>query len=274
MHWWVCDGNRSSGKQHKKVTKVTERLNSVLGLIGSKAFENFEQYDRISKAFEMVSFSETKAVAMSKSQQSHFVHHNTNRLTRVYPKGSRVNSSNYDPSPLWRVGCQLVALNFQTSDVPMQLHRGLFRLNGNCGYVLKPERLRSSNQLFINVALTSKFHVRIISANLEPQDKLYTPFVLVDLFDGTGKTITHHTKVLGKTTQPIWNESFKFGLSSFFGFLRFAVYDFIKGTDSVLLYQTVLVIGQHQFGYRQIPLHTVGGDPVPSVSLFVCLQTE
>ena len=30
------------------------------------------------------------------------------------PKGTRVDSSNYMPQLFWNVGCQLVALNFQT----------------------------------------------------------------------------------------------------------------------------------------------------------------
>jgi hypothetical protein len=34
--------------------------------------------------------------------------------------------------------CQVVALNYQTSDLPMQLNRGRFRDNGNCGYLLRP----------------------------------------------------------------------------------------------------------------------------------------
>ena len=32
----------------------------------------------------------------------------------------------------------LVALNYQTSTLPMQLNQGLFQDNGGCGYVLKP----------------------------------------------------------------------------------------------------------------------------------------
>ena len=36
---------------------------------------------------------------------------------------------------------QLVALNFQTSDVPLQLNAALFRLGGGTGYVLKPPRV-------------------------------------------------------------------------------------------------------------------------------------
>jgi hypothetical protein len=49
---------------------------------------------------------------------------------RTTQAGKRVNSSNYDPQSLWNVGCQLVALNYQTGDQPMWLNRGVFRQNG------------------------------------------------------------------------------------------------------------------------------------------------
>jgi len=36
----------------------------------------------------------------------------------------------------WNTGCQMVALNFQTPDLAMQLNQGKFEYNGNCGYVV------------------------------------------------------------------------------------------------------------------------------------------
>lgn len=33
----------------------------------------------------------------------------------------------------WNAGCQMVALNFQTSDISMQLNQGKFQYNGGCG---------------------------------------------------------------------------------------------------------------------------------------------
>ena len=33
----------------------------------------------------------------------------------------------------------LVALNYQTEGRMMQIYRGKFKSNGNCGYVLKPD---------------------------------------------------------------------------------------------------------------------------------------
>ena len=39
-------------------------------------------------------------------------------------------------------GVQMVAMNYQTNDLSMQLSDALFRLNGGCGYVLKPLWMR------------------------------------------------------------------------------------------------------------------------------------
>lgn len=61
------------------------------------------------------------------------------QLTRIYPKGQRIDSSNYHPVPFWNCGSQMVALNYQTPDKPMQINTGRFRENGGCGFILKPE---------------------------------------------------------------------------------------------------------------------------------------
>ena len=68
------------------------------------------------------------------------------QLSRVYPKGSRVDSSNVNPTPFWDAGCQMVALNFQTFDLPMQLNHAKFLVNGSCGYILRSPKLNSHKE--------------------------------------------------------------------------------------------------------------------------------
>ena len=38
-------------------------------------------------------------------------------IVRTYPKGSRVDSSNYNPQIMWNAGIQMVAINFQKPGV-------------------------------------------------------------------------------------------------------------------------------------------------------------
>lgn len=40
-----------------------------------------------------------------------YIHHNMDKLSRIYPAGSRTDSSNYNPVPMWNVGCQIGAVN-------------------------------------------------------------------------------------------------------------------------------------------------------------------
>ncbi|KTF90120.1 hypothetical protein cypCar_00040164, partial [Cyprinus carpio] len=59
--------------------------------------------------------------------------YNKRQMSRIYPKGGRVDSSNYMPQIFWNAGCQMVSLNFQTPDLGMQLNQGKFEYNGACG---------------------------------------------------------------------------------------------------------------------------------------------
>lgn len=42
------------------------------------------------------------------------IKHTQKNLVRIYPKGTRVNSTNYEPHRYWAAGAQLVAINWQT----------------------------------------------------------------------------------------------------------------------------------------------------------------
>lgn len=103
-------------------------------------------------------------------------------MSRIYPAGSRTDSSNYNPVPLWNAGCQigtyrwctrtvrpdgfvtvpalshtflfLVALNFQTTCSDMDVNQGRFLVNGKCGYTLKPTYMRDRATEFDPITLT------------------------------------------------------------------------------------------------------------------------
>lgn len=50
--------------------------------------------------------------------------YNCRQLSRVYPAGKRIDSSNFDPQLLWNSGVQLAAMNSQTPDRGMWLNTG------------------------------------------------------------------------------------------------------------------------------------------------------
>lgn len=70
---------------------------------------------------------------------------------RIYPKGTRVTSSNYKPLIGWMHGAQMVAFNMQGYGRNLWLMHGMFRSNGECGYVKKPDFLMNvgpNNEVF------------------------------------------------------------------------------------------------------------------------------
>ena len=41
-----------------------------------------------------------------------FVRYNSRNLSRIYPSGQRLQSSNYDPQEMWNYGCQMGQYQF------------------------------------------------------------------------------------------------------------------------------------------------------------------
>ena len=105
-------------------TKIHPLLSSMINYIQSVHFAGFDAALEKGLNYQMSSFSETAALGYLKSQAVEFVDYNKMQVSRLYPKGARVDSSNYMPQIFWNSGCQMVALNFQTPDLPMQLNQG------------------------------------------------------------------------------------------------------------------------------------------------------
>lgn len=70
-----------------------------------------------------------------------FARFSKTNLTRVYPFGLRVTSSNADPMDAWEHGVQVAAINMQGRDRPVWISKAIFSRNGGCGYVKKPDIL-------------------------------------------------------------------------------------------------------------------------------------
>ena len=75
----------------------------------------FSNFDDGRNFWEMSSFEETKVMQILEKETSEkqLKKYNQTNLSRIYPKGTRLDSSNLDPLPPWAAGCQMVALNFQ-----------------------------------------------------------------------------------------------------------------------------------------------------------------
>jgi phosphatidylinositol phospholipase C delta len=104
-----------------------------------------------SKTYNHVfSFMEQTFAKNSKNPEEKraLVRHNMRYMMRVYPNRWRVASTNFDPLTYWRRGVQMVALNWQTYDLGMQMNDAMFAAGTDqSGYVLKPSELREIKML-------------------------------------------------------------------------------------------------------------------------------
>lgn len=77
-------------------------------------FKSFVMAEKRKRSYEISSFTETAALRLLSYYPVDFVNYNKRQMSRIYPKGARIDSSNYNPQLFWNAGCQLVALNFQS----------------------------------------------------------------------------------------------------------------------------------------------------------------
>ena len=89
--------------------------------LGTGKVKVFDDKTRALPCDMMCSYSEiTTLKHLTNKDQSvmqNWGKHNRTHLSRIYPKGLRVDSSNYAPAPAWCAGSQLVALNYQTGRI-------------------------------------------------------------------------------------------------------------------------------------------------------------
>jgi hypothetical protein len=116
---------------------VAEKVNKKLSDLIYLKTTSYKGPDK-GEAYEMSSFDEDK---IAKLKRDEVIYYNHKQLSRVFPKGVRFNSENYDAFPAFSTGCQLVALNYQTYDKHLRANVAKFIDNGRCGYMLKPPRL-------------------------------------------------------------------------------------------------------------------------------------
>jgi hypothetical protein len=188
---------------------------SRITLFHKRVLKDFIDSSR-TPTFHMHSFVESKVRKLCRRRDnSDWIWFNTDHITRTYPSGKRVDSSNYSPIPAWAMGCQMVALNTQHYDYALSLNDGRFRVNGSCGYVLKPP-------LHIKTMSTTSWTllVKVLSGTCLPKPrgdkkaKCIDPFVKVCVYDiptsGGNEICTSFSTstVLGNGYFPIWNHDF------------------------------------------------------------------
>ncbi|KAM8791941.1 1-phosphatidylinositol 4,5-bisphosphate phosphodiesterase delta-4 isoform 1-T1 [Rhynchonycteris naso] len=245
-------------------------------------FHSFTHSRENYRFYELSSFSETKAKSLIKEAGNEFVQHNSWQLSRVYPSGLRTDSSNYNPQEFWNAGCQMVAMNVQTAGLEMDIYDGLFRQNGGCGYVLKPDFLCDAQSFFHPDRPISPFRpqtllIQVISGQQFPKaDKtkeasIVDPLVRVEIFGVRPDTIRQQTTyVENNGFNPYWGQTLCFQvLVPELALLRFVVMDYKWKSRNDFVGQYTLPWTCMQQGYRHIHLLSKDGTSLHPASLFV-----
>ncbi|KAG5650807.1 hypothetical protein H0H81_010974 [Sphagnurus paluster] len=138
------------------------------------------------------SLSENKVnkIVKAKDEMRDLVVHTQTHLVRTYPKGSRVESTNYEPHRFWAAGAQVVAINWQTFDLGYMMNQAMFQRNGRAGCVLKPEALRPGHEELLLKHSKHILEVTIISGYRLPRPR-----------DSTGQEIVSTKSVLDPLVQ-------------------------------------------------------------------------
>ncbi|KAM4901320.1 1-phosphatidylinositol 4,5-bisphosphate phosphodiesterase zeta-1 [Sylvia borin] len=267
-------------KPKVRKTKIALALSDLVVYTKSQKFVSFDHSLQHQQCFENNSIGESYARKLLRSSAREFIAHTARFITRIYPKGTRMSSSNYNPQEFWNVGCQMVALNFQTPGTQMELQDGKFLDNGGCGYVLKPEFLRDRNTTFTprNVGGYSKpmsLSIRLISGHQLPPSSMSKsnkadPMVQIEIY-GVPEDQTRKKSSVIKSNAlcPKWNETFSFNIQvPELAMIRFCVEDEVSLVCNEFLGQYTLPVMSLNTGYRKIPLMSKEGIKLESASLF------
>uniref|UniRef100_A0A7N6AH00 1-phosphatidylinositol 4,5-bisphosphate phosphodiesterase n=1 Tax=Anabas testudineus TaxID=64144 RepID=A0A7N6AH00_ANATE len=257
--------------------KATEEMSYLVNYIEPVKFKGFEVTSKRRKYFEMSSFVETKGMDILKSDPVDFVEYNKNQLSRIYPKGTRVDSSNFMPQIFWNIGCQMVALNFQTPDLPMQLNMGVFEYNGRSGYILKPEFMRRTDKHFdpFTENIVDGIVANTVVSGQFLSDKKVGVYVEVDLFGLPGDTKRkYRTKTSnGNSLDPVWNDdTFLFNkiVLPTLASLRIAVFE----ENGKFVGHRILPVSAIRPGYHYINLKNELNQPLLLPSLLVYTEAQ
>uniref|UniRef100_A0A3P9A797 Phosphoinositide phospholipase C n=1 Tax=Esox lucius TaxID=8010 RepID=A0A3P9A797_ESOLU len=269
-------------------SKLSPELSELVVYCRSVPFPGFQHSAR-KPPDELSSFNENDALRLIKDSGKLFVKHNCGQLSRIYPSGQRLQSSNYDPQEMWNGGCSMVALNFQTPGEQMDLNQGRFLPNGRCGYILKPSFLCSPSSNF-NPEITgggpghipTQLTIRIISAqqlpkiNTDNPNSIVDPQVWVEIHGvsiDNARDKTH--RIDNNGFNPRWDSTLSFQLQvPDLALVRFVVEDHDHTGKNDFVGQYTLPFTSLRIGYRHVHLLKADGSSLSPSTLFIHVKVS
>ncbi|KAF1462771.1 Inactive phospholipase C-like protein 2, partial [Pygoscelis antarcticus] len=278
------EGVEQQNSMMGKRFQLCKELSELVSICKSVQFKEFQVSFQLQKYWEVCSFNEVLASKYANENPGDFVNYNKRFLARVFPSPMRIDSSNMNPQDFWKCGCQIVAMNFQTPGLMMDLNIGWFRQNGNCGYVLRPAIMREEVSFFsantkdtVPGVSPQLLHIKIISGQNFPKPKgsgakgdVVDPYVYVEIHGIPADCAEQRTKTMHQNgDNPIFDESFEFQINlPELAMVRFVVLDDDYIGDE-FIGQYTIPFECLQTGYRHVPLQSLTGEILAHASLFV-----
>ncbi|KMZ67601.1 Phosphoinositide phospholipase C [Zostera marina] len=232
-----------------------------------------------------LSLSEQQLVKASRTYSTDIVKFTQKNILRIYPKGTRFNSSNYNPFIGWMHGAQMVAFNMQGYGRSLWLMQGFFRENGVCGYIKKPDLLMNDSEIFdpqvtqpIKTTLTIKVHMgdgwRFDFK--KTHFDIYSPpdfYTRVGIAGVPNDVVMKKTKTIEDDWTPVWDEEFSFPLTvPELAVVRIEVHEYDMSEKDDFAGQTCLPVSTLRSGFRAVPLYDRKGDKFNNVKLLLHFQ--
>ncbi|XP_036316843.1 1-phosphatidylinositol 4,5-bisphosphate phosphodiesterase eta-2 isoform X4 [Pipistrellus kuhlii] len=258
--------NRGAARQ-RKTMQLSRALSDLVKYTKSVGSQDVDT--EVASSWQVSSFSETRAQQLLQQKPAQYLRFNQRQLSRIYPSSYRVDSSNYNPQPFWNAGCHMVALNYQSEGRMLQLNRAKFSANGNCGYVLKPQRMcqgtfNPNSEDPLPGQLKKQLVLRVISGQQLPKPRdsmlgdrgeIIDPFVEVEVIGLPVDCSKEQTRVVDDNGfNPVWEETMVFVVHMpDLALVRFLVWDHDPiGRD--FIGQRTLAFSSMMPGYRHVYL--------------------
>jgi len=160
-------------------------------------------------------------------------------LRRIYPRGTRIESSNFDPIKFWRNGSHVASLNWQTFDKGMQINEAMFA--GSEGWVLKPAHLLSLGQSMSGKLRITGEVIGVSSLPAPNGQSHFSAYIRAELLHSEGEESWHTKTLKVKDISPetgadiLWKDQFSWTFDSDeLAFIRLLVKEAEWGKDEVL----------------------------------------
>ncbi|KAJ6819389.1 phosphoinositide phospholipase C 4-like [Iris pallida] len=232
-----------------------------------------------------ISLSEQQLAKATESLGVDLVRFTQKNMLRIYPKGTRFNSSNYNPLIGWMHGAQMVAFNMQGYGRSLWLMHGFYRANGGCGYVKKPDFLMQTGphgEVFnpeASLPVKKTLKVKVYMGDGWRMDfdhthfDAYSPpdfYTRVGIAGVPADSVMNKTKAVEDNWTPIWNDEFIFPLTvPELALLRVEVHEYDMSEKDDFGGQTCLPVSELRQGIRTVPLFDRKGMQLKSVKLLM-----